>query len=88
MFNAAVLATTGQNGFGRMKGDRGDSFDMTLKNFAAARTIVPRKMTVRVTIEFTQESIEFLKRETKNHNDSYQAMIRNLVDTYAKQQQQ
>jgi hypothetical protein len=39
-------------------------------------------------MEFTQESIEFFKREAKNHNASYQAMIRNLVDTYAKQQQQ
>ena len=50
--------------------------------------LVPRKTTVRVTMEFTQESIEFFKREAKNHNASYQAMIRNLVDTYAKQQQQ
>jgi predicted DNA binding CopG/RHH family protein len=50
--------------------------------------LVPRKTTVRVTMEFTQESIEFFKREATKHNASYQAMIRNLVDTYAKQQQQ
>lgn len=49
--------------------------------------LVPKKTTVRVTMEFTKESIEFFKREAKNHNASYQAMIRNLVDVYAKQQQ-
>lgn len=48
--------------------------------------LVPRKKTVRVTMEFTQESIDFFKREAKRHNASYQAMIRNLVDAYAKQQ--
>jgi hypothetical protein len=35
LFNAAVFATTGQNGFGGVKGDRGDSFAMTLKNMLA-----------------------------------------------------
>ena len=49
--------------------------------------LVPKKTTVRVTMEFTQESIDFFKREAKRHNASYQAMIRNLVDTYAKQHQ-
>lgn len=50
--------------------------------------LVPKKKTVRVTMEFTKESIEFFKQEAKSHNASYQAMIRNLVDAYAKQQQQ
>ncbi len=50
--------------------------------------LVPKKTTVRVTMEFTKESIEFFKREAKRHNASYQAMIRNLVDIYAKEQQQ
>jgi hypothetical protein len=36
-------------------------------------------------MEFTQESIEFFKQEAQRHNASYQAMIRNLVDAYAKQ---
>lgn len=36
----------------------------------------PRKKTVRVTMEFTQESIDFFKREAKRHNASYQAMKR------------
>lgn len=50
--------------------------------------LVPRKNTIRVTMEFTKESIEFFKREAQNHNASYQPMIRNLVDVYVKQQQQ
>ncbi|MFN9175657.1 MAG: hypothetical protein ACK58N_14430 [Synechocystis sp.] len=48
--------------------------------------LVPKKKTVRVTMEFTKESIDFFKQEAKRHNASYQAMIRNLVDVYAKQQ--
>lgn len=47
--------------------------------------LIPKKNHVRVTMEFTQESIEFFKQEAKRHNASYQAMIRNLVDAYAKQ---
>ncbi|MDJ0582767.1 hypothetical protein [Crocosphaera sp.] len=50
--------------------------------------LIPKKTTVRVTMEFTKESIEFFKREAKRNNASYQTMIRNLVDIYAKQQQQ
>jgi hypothetical protein len=38
-----------------------------------------------ITMEFTQESIEFFKREAKRRNSSYQEMISNLVDAYAKQ---
>jgi predicted DNA binding CopG/RHH family protein len=49
--------------------------------------LVPKKNTVRVTIEFTKDSIEFFKREAQLHNASYQAMIRNLVDAYVKTQQ-
>ncbi len=49
--------------------------------------LVPKKKTVRITMEFTEESIEFFKREAQLHNASYQAMIRNLVDAYVKQEQ-
>lgn len=49
--------------------------------------LIPKKKTVKVTMEFTKESIEFFKREAQKHNASYQAMIRNLVDIYAKKQQ-
>lgn len=37
--------------------------------------LVPRQKTVTITMEFTQESIEFFKREAKRHNSSYQEMI-------------
>ena len=46
--------------------------------------LTPKKNTVRVTMEFTRESIEYFKREAQHYNASYQAMIRNLVDAYAK----
>lgn len=49
--------------------------------------LIPKKNTVKVTMEFTKDSIEFFKREARRHNASYQAMIRNLVDIYAKKQQ-
>lgn len=47
--------------------------------------LVPKQKTVTITMEFTQESIEFFKREAQRHNSSYQAMICNLVDAYARQ---
>jgi hypothetical protein len=50
----------------------------------APSALVPRKKTVRITMEFTEESIAFFKNEAVKHDASYQAMIRNLVDSYAK----
>ncbi len=50
--------------------------------------LVPKKNTVKVTMEFTKESIEYFKREAQRYNAPYQAMIRNLVDIYVKKQQQ
>ena len=50
--------------------------------------LVPKKNTVKVTMEFTKESIEYFKREAQLYNAPYQAMIRNLVDIYVKKQQQ
>lgn len=47
--------------------------------------LVPRQKTVMITMEFTQESIEFFKREAKRRNSSYQEMISHVVDAYAKQ---
>lgn len=47
--------------------------------------LVPRKKTVRITMEFTKESIDFFKQKANQHHASYQAMIRNLVDAYAHQ---
>ncbi|MDJ0898475.1 MAG: hypothetical protein QNJ55_06665 [Xenococcus sp. MO_188.B8] len=50
--------------------------------------LVPKKKTVKVTMEFTKESIEYFKCEAQRYNAPYQAMIRNLVDIYVKKQQQ
>jgi predicted DNA binding CopG/RHH family protein len=40
---------------------------------------------VKVTIGLSQESIEFFKRQAKEHNTSYQRMIRRLLDEYVAQ---
>ncbi|NJN71407.1 MAG: hypothetical protein HC799_00585 [Limnothrix sp. RL_2_0] len=47
--------------------------------------LIPRGQTVTVTMEFTQESIEFFKREAQRRNSSYQDIIRSLVDAYVAQ---
>jgi uncharacterized membrane-anchored protein YhcB (DUF1043 family) len=49
--------------------------------------LIPNQNTVRVTMEFSKESIEYFKREAQRHNASYQSLIRNLVDAYVRQQQ-
>lgn len=44
-----------------------------------------RSKTVRkVTIELSNESIAFFKKEAQKHNTSYQPMIRNLLDEYVR----
>jgi hypothetical protein len=50
--------------------------------------LVPKKNTVRLTLDFTKESIEFLQREAQSQDASYEVMIRKLVDAYVKQQGQ
>jgi predicted DNA binding CopG/RHH family protein len=47
--------------------------------------LVPKNTTVRVTMEFSQETIEYFKREAKQNNLSYKSMIRDLLDVYVKQ---
>ena len=47
--------------------------------------LVPKQKTITITMEFTQESIEFFKHEAQRYNSSYQMMICNLIDAYAKQ---
>jgi hypothetical protein len=42
-----------------------------------------REETVKVTITLNKASIEFFKREAKQHGTPYQAMIRKLLDHYA-----
>ena len=48
--------------------------------------LVPKKNTVRLTLDFTKESIEFLQREAQSQDASYEVMIRKLVDAYVQQQ--
>lgn len=50
--------------------------------------LVPKKNTVRLTLDFTKESIEFLEREAQSQDASYEVMIRKLVDVYVQQQGQ
>lgn len=50
--------------------------------------LVPKKNTVRLTLDFTKESIEFLQQEAQSQDASYEVMIRKLVDAYVQQQGQ
>ncbi len=40
---------------------------------------------VKVTIGLSSDSIEFFKEQAKQHNSSYQRMIRRLLDEYVAQ---
>ncbi len=41
-----------------------------------------KEETVKVTISLSKASIEFFKKEAKQHNTQYQKMIRRLLDEY------
>ncbi len=43
--------------------------------------------TVKITISLSKKSVDFFKKQAKNHNTQYQKMIRNLLDTYIEKQQ-
>ncbi len=42
--------------------------------------------TVKITISLSKASIDFFKKEAKQHNTQYQKMIRRLLDEYAAHQ--
>ena len=42
---------------------------------------------VKVTIALSQESVDFFKLQAKEHNTSYQRMIRRLLDEYVQRHQ-
>jgi len=42
-----------------------------------------REETVKITIPLSKASVEFFKKEAKQHHTHYQKMIGNLVDVYA-----
>jgi len=46
-----------------------------------------REEQVKVTISLSKESVDFFKREAKEHHTQYQKMIRRLLDLYVAQHQ-
>lgn len=42
--------------------------------------------TVKVTISLSKASVDFFKKEARNHHTQYQKMIRRLLDEYATHQ--
>lgn len=49
--------------------------------------LVKRESTAKVTLELTQSSLAFFKRQAKKEHVPYQRMIRGLIDAYAKYQE-
>jgi predicted DNA binding CopG/RHH family protein len=48
--------------------------------------LVKRETTVKIALEISQSSLAFFKEQAKNEHVSYQRMLQNLIDAYAKQQ--
>ena len=49
--------------------------------------LVLKEEQVKVTLSLSKNSIEFFKEQAKKHGTAYQPMIRELLDSYAKQYQ-
>lgn len=47
--------------------------------------LVKREPTTKVTLELTQSSLAFFKKQAKRARIPYQRMLRGLIDAYAKQ---
>lgn len=47
--------------------------------------LVKREPTTKVTLELTQSSLAFFKKQAKHARVPYQRMLRGLIDAYAKQ---
>ena len=45
-----------------------------------------KEETIKVTISLSKTSVDFFKKEAKNHHTQYQKMIRKLLDEYAMHQ--
>jgi predicted DNA binding CopG/RHH family protein len=55
-----------------------------IKDFIPApENLVFKAENVRVTITLTKRSINYFKRWAQGHNTHYQAMVREVLDTYA-----
>jgi predicted DNA binding CopG/RHH family protein len=58
-----------------------------IKDFLPPPSQLVRKAdTVRVTLELTRPSVDFLKKEAKKAKVPYQRMLRSLVDFYVERQ--
>ncbi len=54
-----------------------------IKNFLPSpEELVLKDETVKVTISLSKTSVDFFKKEAKNHHTQYQKMIRRLLDEY------
>ena len=49
----------------------------------APEDLVFKEENVKVTMSLSKSSVEFFKKEAREHHTSYQAMIRRLLDLYA-----
>ena len=49
--------------------------------------LVKRETTAKVTLELTERSLQFFRRQAKREKIPYQRMIRGLIDAYAAYQQ-
>lgn len=45
--------------------------------------LVLKENKVRVTLDLTEESVEFFKKEASRHHTKYQQLIRTLLNKYA-----
>ncbi len=49
--------------------------------------LVKKEKTVKVTLELTEDSVDFFKRQAVREAVPYQRMLRGLIDLYTKQYQ-
>ncbi len=47
-----------------------------------------KEETVKVTISLSKSSVDFFKKEARNHRTPYQKMIRRLLDEYVNRRRQ
>ncbi len=65
-------------------GDGPSDNAVVVKDFLPPPEVLAKALTrIKITIDLTKPSLDFFKREAEKHDVSYQAMIRELLDTYA-----
>ena len=89
--SALLEQVTGENGESSMR--RREDFEDAPKGkvtilddfLPPPSQLVRKEETVKITLEFTRSSIDFLKEEAKKAHVPYQRMLRALVDKYVEQ---